>query len=162
MKNKRFLSVNILLGIIAMILLALCVNSILKPIVFNKKRQDRENAVKSSLIVIRKAQAAYLAANGNYSNSLDTLVNHKLLNPSDIYIPYSEGIPFELETDSIILRNGNTYPLMKCGARYDEYLYGMDEKQIEQLIVKATIYGRYPGLKIGDINTPNNNAGNWE
>jgi hypothetical protein len=67
-----------------------------------------------------------------------------------------------LETDSIILRNGNTYPLMQCGARYDEYLYGMDEKQIEQLIVKATIYGRYPGLKIGDINTPNNNAGNWE
>jgi hypothetical protein len=67
-----------------------------------------------------------------------------------------------LETDSIILRNGNTYPLMQCGARYDEYLYGMDEKQIEQLIVKATIYGHYPGLKIGDINTPNNNAGNWE
>ena len=95
MKNKRFLSVNILLGIIVMILLALCANSILKPIVFNKKRQDRENAVKSSLIVIRKAQEAYLAANGNYSNSLDTLVSHKLLKPSDIYIPYSEGIPFE-------------------------------------------------------------------
>ena len=22
--------------------------------------------------------------------------------------------------------------------------------------------GRYPGLKVGDINNPNNNAGNWE
>jgi hypothetical protein len=51
---------------------------------------------------------------------------------------------------------------MECGARYDEYLQGLDADEVSNLTDEAMGAGRFPGLKIGDLETPNNNAGNWE
>ena len=53
-------------------------------------------------------------------------------------------------------------PLMECGAQYQQYLNGLDENSIANLVEAANEAGLYPGLKIGDLITPNNNAGNWE
>lgn len=50
---------------------------------------------------------------------------------------------------------------MECGASYEDFLNGLDENAVQELIDKAMISGAYPGLKIGDITTDNNNAGNW-
>ena len=44
----------------------------------------------------------------------------------------------------------------------NQHLSGLDENSIANLIEEANNAGRYPGLKIGDITTPNDNAGNWE
>lgn len=57
---------------------------------------------------------------------------------------------------------GKTVSLMECGAPYQTYLQGLDEQAIATLIEDATKSGTYPGLKIGDLKTNNNNAGNWE
>jgi hypothetical protein len=51
---------------------------------------------------------------------------------------------------------------MECGARYEQFLDGLDANSVANLIEEASAAGRYPGLKIGDIVQPNNNAGNWE
>ena len=51
---------------------------------------------------------------------------------------------------------------MECYAGYDDYLSGLDAGSIANLTEEANNAGRYPGLKIGDITTPNDNAGNWE
>lgn len=51
---------------------------------------------------------------------------------------------------------------MECGTQYAVYLNGMDEKQIKDITEEANNRGDFPGLKIGDITTPNDNAGNWE
>ena len=53
-------------------------------------------------------------------------------------------------------------PLMECGAPYESYLNGLDENLIRELTEKADEKGEYPGLRIGDTTTPNDNAGNWE
>ena len=53
------------------------------------------------------------------------------------------------------------FPLMECGASYEDFLNGLDENAVQELIDNAMISGAYPGLKIGDITTDNNNAGNW-
>ena len=50
---------------------------------------------------------------------------------------------------------------MECGAGYETFLDGLDEGSIQQKIEEANYAGRYPGLKIGDLTTDNNNAGNW-
>ena len=50
---------------------------------------------------------------------------------------------------------------MECGAEYESYLDGLDEESIQQKIEEANYAGNYPGLKIGDLTTDNNNAGNW-
>jgi hypothetical protein len=38
----------------------------------------------------------------------------------------------------------------------------LDKQQLINLKDLQTKLGKYCGLKVGDIKTPNNNAGNWE
>lgn len=78
------------------------------------------------------------------------------------YIPYGEGEKFELEKTIHVGRSGVTQNVMECRASYYSYLKGLSEREIYNLTDAAENSGRYPGLKIGDLMTPNNNAGNWE
>ncbi|MBP3567084.1 MAG: hypothetical protein IJZ01_05000 [Paraprevotella sp.] len=78
------------------------------------------------------------------------------------YVPYGEGEKFELEKTIHVGRSGVTQNVMECRASYYSYLKGMNEREIYNLTDAAEKSGRYPGLKIGDLLTPNNNAGNWE
>lgn len=161
MRNKNRL-VNIILALMALVLACMCVVSVATPIMFAKKQEKREAKVKERLVRIREAQAEYKNQYGKYCHSLDTLVSIGLLAETDIYIPYSDGMPFELLVDSMRMRTGEYMSLMQCGARYEDYLYGMDEAKVRQLTDDAGNMGRYPGLVIGDTDTPNGNAGNWE
>ena len=91
-----------------------------------------------------------------------SLVQGGFLADSLQFIPYSEGKRFELSADVKIGKSGRQMPVMECGANYADYLSDLDADQTAGLIEEANNSGRYPGLKIGDILTPNNNAGNWE
>lgn len=50
---------------------------------------------------------------------------------------------------------------MECGATYKQYLDGLDKASVDELTQEANANGRFPGLKIGDTETPNDNVGNW-
>ena len=58
-------------------------------------------------------------------------------------------------------KNGKQIPLMECSTTYEEYLNGLNEEAIQEETNKALMAGLFPGLKIGDITTNNDNAGNW-
>src|SRR5574344_783 len=78
------------------------------------------------------------------------------------YIPFGNGEKFEVQVTSNMTKSGAVQYLMECGATYSQYLKGLDKDEINELMDNAGKSGAYPGLKIGDIITPNNNAGNWE
>ena len=78
------------------------------------------------------------------------------------YIPYGNGATFELEKTIHVGRSGVTQNVMECRAPYAVYLQGLNSREIYNLIDAAEKQVRFPGLKIGDLTTPNNNAGNWE
>lgn len=75
-------------------------------------------------------------------------------------------IPFS--GDSIIMHaeirkvSGVNMPLFEALMPYDVLLQGLDRQLIINLKALREDTGRYPGVKVGDINVPNNNAGNWE
>ena len=77
------------------------------------------------------------------------------------FIPFSDDKRFSLSATTIVTKNGKQIPLMECGATYEEYLDGLNEDAIKQETDNANMEGRFPGLKIGDITTNNDNAGNW-
>jgi len=56
------------------ILAFLLIRSILLPIRFNREAETRVEAVKTKLLDIRKAQAAYKSIYGSYTSSFDTLI----------------------------------------------------------------------------------------
>lgn len=153
---------RLLLTACVLVLALLCVLSVSAPIRFDNERAKRETAVRQRLLQIRAAEERYRAAHGTYTASFDALVSARLLADSLRYVPYSDGETFALQVSSFTGHSGRQTPLMECGAEYTQYLNGLDNDATASLTEEALEAGRYPGLKIGDLTEPNNNAGNWE
>ena len=76
-------------------------------------------------------------------------------------IPFSGGKPIEM--DAVVRKvSGINIPLFEARVPYDELLKGLDRQLVVNLKAEKEDMGQYPGLKVGDIENPNNNAGNWE
>ncbi len=80
-----------------------------------------------------------------------------------IFIPYTDSIRFEVEVnDNYTTSQGIRIPLFEARAHYNTYLADLDKQERINLIDKETKLEHYPGLKVGSVEAPNNNAGNWE
>lgn len=77
------------------------------------------------------------------------------------YIPFSGGK--KMQMNAVIAKvSGVEVPLFEASALYDDLLVGLDRQLIVNLNADRQLVGRYPGLRVGSIESPNNNAGNWE
>jgi hypothetical protein len=92
----------------------------------------------------------------------DTLLKRQgFIVDSIAYIPFSGGKKIVMK--SIIAKvSGVDVPLFEAGAPFDYLLQGLERQLIVNLNADRDLQGRYPGLKVGSIDAPNNNAGNWE
>ncbi len=80
-----------------------------------------------------------------------------------VVVPYSNGQKFEMETASHTnAASGIVIPLFEARAPYDMYLSDLDRQELINLKDEKKQLEKYPGLKVGSIQEPNNNAGNWE
>lgn len=158
---KRKININYILGACALVLFLLCLMSIFQPLHFQSEMTKRETVVKQSLFKIREAEERYKSQHGVYTGDFSILVKGKYLADSLQYIPFSDKKRFSLSATTIVGKSGKQIPLMECGAQYEDYLGGLNENAIQELKENASNAGNYPGLKIGDITTDNNNAGNW-
>lgn len=76
-------------------------------------------------------------------------------------IPFSDG-------DEIIMHetikevSGVDVPLFEAQIPYASLLKGMDRQLLVNLVYERLETDRFPGLQVGSIENPNNNAGNWE
>ena len=161
MKYNIKWSVQTMLSICVVVLVVLCTLSISAPIRFNHQKHNREVQVKRSLLAIRKAEEKYRIKNGVYTANFSDLVKQHLLPDSAQFVPFGNGAKFSLQASTMLSKSGRQTPLMECSATYDQYLDGLDENSVACLVEQANNSGLFPGLKIGDINEPNNNAPNW-
>ncbi len=159
---KMKVNQNIVLAICVAALAVVCCLSVSTPMRFDKEQARRERIVKQRLVKIRMAEEQYRKRNGCYSGDFQTLVRGGYLAEELTIVPFSDEERFELSATMLVGKSGRQTPLMECGAQYQQYLNGLNENNIANLIEAANETGRYPGLKIGDLSTPNNNAGNWE
>lgn len=80
-----------------------------------------------------------------------------------IYIPYTDNVKFEVETNNeYTTSQGIRVPIFEIRAHYNTYLADLDDQERINLIDKEKKLEHYPGLKVGSVEAPNNNAGNWE
>ncbi len=93
----------------------------------------------------------------------DTLLkNRPDFEPDQLkYIPFSDGD--EITMEAVIKEvSGVDVPLFEAKVPYVSLLKGMDHQLIVNLVHERTDTDRFPGLQVGSIENPNNNAGNWE
>ena len=80
-----------------------------------------------------------------------------------IYIPHTDNVKFEVETNNgYTTSQGIKVPIFEIRAHYNTYLHDLNNQERVNLIDKEEKLDHYPGLKIGSVDAPNNNAGNWE
>ena len=78
-------------------------------------------------------------------------------------IPFSEGKLFEMEVNNDYKTSqGIRVPLFEARAPFESYLGDLNKQELVNLIDREQKLEHFPGLKVGDVFSPNNNAGNWE
>ncbi len=153
---------NIMLTVCVIALAMACFFSINAPLRFDTTRAGREADVKRALIKIRAAEERFRSDSGFYAADFKTLVAHGYLPDSLQYIPHSGRKRFRLSATTTTTRSGHAVPVMECAAEYYDYLGDLDRTSVDELTKKATEAGQFAGLKIGDADTDNGNAANWE
>ncbi len=75
------------------------------------------------------------------------------------YIPFAPtGKEFALQAGTILTASQLEVHVFEASALYFDILHGMDR----QLIINLNDIKKFPGIRVGDIEEANNNAGNWE
>ena len=94
---------------------------------------------------------------------LDTIYPKGFCPDSLRYIPFGNGAEFEMAVgcDSSN-KSGTKIYLFEAKTPYTVYLNGMNKTELANIIDDQVKLDRYPGLKVGDAEIGNNNAGNWE
>lgn len=78
------------------------------------------------------------------------------------YVPYGNGATFEMQVRRDTMKSGAPLNLFQAQVAYDVYLNGLDKQELINLKDTQSKLGKYCGLRVGDIEQANNNAGNWE
>ena len=94
---------------------------------------------------------------------LDTIYPAGFCADSLRYVPFGNGAEFELAVgcDSAN-KSGTKIYLFEAKTPYTVYLDGINKTELANIIDDQMKLDRYPGLKVGDAQVGNNNAGNWE
>ncbi len=92
----------------------------------------------------------------------DTIFGSKYDADSLRYVPFGNGATFEMAIKEDSTKSGAKFYLFEAKTPYTVYLQGINDQELTNLIDTQTKLKRFPGLKVGDVETPNNNAGNWE
>ncbi len=102
-----------------------------------------------------------------YRDSIKIAVKDTLLKRENFvidsiaYIPFSGGK--KMDMSAIVKKvSGVDVPLFEASALYDNLLLGLKRQLIVNLNADRDAMNKFAGLKVGSIESPNNNAGNWE
>ena len=93
---------------------------------------------------------------------LDTIFPKGFNADSLRYVPFGNGKQFEMASRQDTTKSGAPLNLFQAQTPYETYIGDLDKQLLINLKDVQNKLGKYCGLRVGDIETPNNNAGNWE
>ena len=93
---------------------------------------------------------------------LDSIFGKNYAIDSIRFVPFGNGEQFTMETSVDSSKAGTPQWLFEARTPFETYLSGINDQEMKNLIIKEKKLNRYCGLKVGDVEKANNNAGNWE
>jgi len=76
-------------------------------------------------------------------------------------VPYTKNDSIKLATNVVNISKTEVN-VFEAKVHNNILLHGLDEQLIINLNERMRNANNFPGVKVGDLNEPNNNAGNWE
>ena len=93
---------------------------------------------------------------------LDTIFPKGFNADSLRYVPFGNGKQFEMASRQDTTKSGAPLNLFQAQTPYETYIGDLDKQLLINLKDVQGKLGKYCGLRVGDIEQPNNTAGNWE
>ncbi|MEA4852639.1 MAG: hypothetical protein VB126_14445 [Paludibacter sp.] len=124
--------------------------------------------------IVRKGNKAEIIANGlenfrrdtAYLNMIESIFPEKYTIETIeqlAEIPFSNNEKFTLKVKNEYYNATNIkIPLFEASAAYTTYLYDLNRQEMLNAIDLQKKLEKFPGLQVGSVLEPNNNAGNWE
>ena len=147
---------------------------IMKEGVLNDKQLEEGLSERKAMAIVNKARKtgnwaeAKAAGLENFKRDtmwvaiMDTIFPKGFDADSLRYVPFGNGAQFEMATKNSTTKSGAPIYLLEVKTPYDVYLNGLDPQEVANMKDLQTKLNKYPGLMVGSLETPNNNAGNWE
>lgn len=148
--------------------------SVLKEGSLSDKQLEAGLTEVKAVAIVRKGNMAEIVANGlenfrrdtAYLDMIETVYGKRFTKETIdriAYIPYADTLKFTLKVNnSYFNATGTQIALFEASAEYKSYLHDLDRQEVLNVIDIQRKLDKYPGLKVGSVDTPNNNAGNWE
>lgn len=147
---------------------------IMKEGVLNDKQLEDGLNERKAMVIVNKARKtgnwaeAKAAGLENFKRDtmwvaiMDTIFPKGFDADSLRYVPFGNGAQFEMATKNSTTKSGAPIYLLEVKTPYDVYLNGLDQQEVANMKDLQIKLNKYPGLMVGSLETPNNNAGNWE
>lgn len=147
---------------------------IMKEGVLNDKQLEEGLNERKAMVIVNKARKtgnwaeAKAAGLENFKRDtmwvaiMDTIFPKGFDADSLRYVPFGNGAQFEMATKNSTTKSGAPIYLLEVKTPYDVYLNGLDQQEVANMKDLQIKLNKYPGLMVGSLETPNNNAGNWE
>ncbi|MFZ2287043.1 MAG: hypothetical protein WAV93_08675 [Bacteroidales bacterium] len=78
------------------------------------------------------------------------------------YVPGTENVEFEMAASRVMTTSMVLVNVFEAYVLNDVFLSDLDRQLVVNYNEQRTKITGFPGMKVGDIRVPNNNAGNWE
>lgn len=98
----------------------------------------------------------------SYTSVMDSIFNPGFSVDSIRYVPYTDGKEFKLEADIVETGSKVDVEVFEASVLNDVFLKGLDEQLIINYNAERKKITGFPGMRVGNVEEPNNNAGNWE
>lgn len=129
---------------------------------------DSLNFVKS----VGSADDSVAVATGQFQQQLiripviDTIFSPRKLTAEQVremrVVPFSDNKEFMLAAGQVTTESGVVVPVFEAKAPYNFYLKGLNEQLLSNKIDEDITFGKYPGVKVGDLISATNDALNRE
>jgi len=92
----------------------------------------------------------------------DTLFSPDYPANSMWHVPFTDGDSIQLGANVVLTGSKVKVPVFEAKVSNNVLLHGLDRQLIVNLNERMENANNFPGVKVGDLEEPNNNAGNWE
>jgi len=120
-----------------------------------------EGNVPDSLTEAQAVELGIVTRDSSKISIRDSLFPSPYVLDSLRYVPLSNGVLFEMVADSIKTVSEVVVQVFEARVHDTIILRGLDRQEIINLRAEKRKLEQYEGLKVGSIEEPNNNAGNW-
>lgn len=98
----------------------------------------------------------------SYTTVLDSIFTPQFPVDSLRYVPFLGDTEFKMEAATVETASGVNVEVFEASVLNDVFLKGLDEQLIVNYNVLREKITGFPGMRVGNVKEPNNNAGNWE